>query len=341
MKVTAVQSPASVQNPQTTNNTEARARAIARLTEQPVPNANQISPEELGAIRAPTPQIDTSTVSEETQPAEVAAEPAKQAPKEDPLSSQYAMLARREKALRAKAQQQEQALKAREQALAEREAQLRSQPAQPTIDTSKYISIDEFKADPLKIMAQTGLSYDQITEQLINQQPRDPRTEATISRLEAQIRKLEAAIDDSQKAYTNNQQQAYQSAVKQIELDVTNLVKTDANFETIKATGSIKDVVQLIEETYKKDGILMSVEEAATEVENYLVDEALKLSRINKIQQRLNASASKSQTTAPAQTPAAQPKQPQPMKTLTNATSSTRTLSARERALLAFKGELK
>lgn len=111
----------------------------------------------------------------------------------------------------------------------------------------------------------------------------------------------------------------------------------DPYFETIKQTNSVSDVVDLITATYEKDGILLSVEEAAKEVEDYLVDEAMKLTRIGKIKQRLAAS-----TTAKVsqeQTPA--PKKQTQMKTLTNAASTTRQLSAKERAILAFRGELK
>lgn len=333
----------------TSNNTEARARAMAafmgdsstsKAAETPVPNPTQIAPEEMSAIVSPSipePNLDASAVSEDTsQPIEVTQKVATPE-QDDRAAKQFALLARREKALRAKAQQQEQALKAREQALAEREAKLTQQ---PQIDQSKYISIDRFKADPLGVMAETGLSYDELTQQLINQQPRDPRTEATISRLEAKVRELEQQVEGTRKTYSDNQKQAYDAAVKQIEVDVRNLVKTNPEFETIKATGSVRDVVELIEETYRKDGVLMSVEDAAQEVETYLMEEAYKLSRLNKIQKRLQENASKSQAQAPVQKKTAEaPKQQQPMKTLTNASGSSRTLSARERAILAFKGE--
>ncbi len=347
MKVTSVAPGTPSMSPPapTSNNTESRSRAIAAAmgqnqpTQEIVGNQTQVSPEELGAIKQQvSPEIDTTVtneVNEEPQAPEVTEEKTK----EDPLSNQYAILARREKALRAKVQQQEQAYKAREAQLAEREAKLTKQ---PQFDASKYVSIEQFKADPLRVMADTGLSYDELTQQLLNQSPRDPRTEATISRLEAKIKAMEDAIDNSQKSYSENQQQAYQAAVRQIQTDVTQLVKSDPTFETIKATNSVKDVVQLIEETYKKDGVLMTVEEAAQEVEDYLVDQLTKYANIGKIKQRVSANASKSQSQAPVKTQAATaPKQPQPMKTLTNATSSQRTLSAKERAILAFKGELK
>jgi phosphopentomutase len=121
-------------------------------------------------------------------------------------------------------------------------------------------------------------------------------------------------------------------------MEASSLVKNDPNFEAIRASGkgAVKQVVQLIERTFDQDGILLTVEEAAQAVEDHLVEEATKLTRIGKIQQRLAANAKTAQK--PVQTTG---QSPQASKTLTNTMSTARPLSARERALLAFKGELK
>lgn len=307
----------------------------AQAQEHPVLNPNAVGIEELGAIKAQTmPEVDNSTPVEAL--AETPSLQTPETPKEDPaLSRQFAQLARQERALRAKAQQQDQALKAREQALAEREAKLQGQ----TPDTTNYISRDRIKQDALSVLDEAGISYDDLTQQIINRQPTDPRVTSTISRLEAKIQQLEKANEESTKSQADNQTRAYQAAVKQIGLDARNLVNSDPAFETIKATGSVKDVVDLITQTYDKDGVLLSVEEAAQEVENYLIEEAMKLTNIDKIKKRM---AQSSATAKPSQQTQATTKQTQPqMKTLTNASASTRQLSAKERAILAFKGELK
>lgn len=361
MKITPVNSPIAIA-PQGTPEHVRTAKAVAAFNKgqssydkpvEAVPqqsrqpeahsiNPNSVSVEELSAIQAP--QIDKGVNNEQvaieetqelSQPEEVktkAVDPA--------LSRQFAQLARQEKALRAKVQQQDQALKAREQALAVREAKF-SEPQQPQFDASKYVSLEDFKANPLKVMAQTGLSYDELTQQLLNVSTTDPRTEALIGRLEAKIKALEDGAEDTKKSYAETQQQTYNAAVKQIEYDARDLVQMDPNFETIKATNSVKDVVELITRTHAKTGKILSVEEACNKVEEYLVDEALKLTRIGKIKSRLEqSSAVKVQTQK--QPPKPLDRQIQPgMKTLTNAASSTRQLSAKERAVLAFKGELK
>lgn len=321
----------------------AKARAMAILTQSPsaqpeaqiVQNQNSIQPEELGAIKAKSEE-EQEVVG---QTGDVVEEKAETPKAEDPaLSRQFAQLARQEKALRMKAQQQEQQFKAREEAIRAKEAQFSQE---PKADYSGYISKDRFKTDPLAVLAETGLSYDDLVQQMINPPTRDPRTEATISKLEAKIQALEARNEESAKSVQEQQNAAYQAAVKQIESDARALVASDPTFEMIKATRSTKDVVKLIEETYHKDGVLLTVEEAAQQVEDYLSEEAMKLTQIEKIKRKIQTSAPNVSSATAQKMAEKAVKQPQPMKTLTNATSSTRQLSAKERAVLAFKGELK
>lgn len=305
-----------------------------------IANPTAVAPEEFMAIpKANIPDISDSVEDTEVQVAGTPHDPA-QAPTEeptkvDPLSSQYAMLARKEKALRAKQQQMEQSIKQREEALKARESELLTKNTQQ--DMSSYISKDKIKQQTLQVLAEAGVSYDELTQQILNQTPTDPRTEAHISRLEAQIKKLEEANETSQKSQTKQQQDAYEAAVRQIRTDAKKLVHTDPSYEMIKSTGSVNDVVDLIEKTYAQDGIVLSVEDAAAEVEEYLAEEAVKLARLSKIQNRLKPVA-KATTNSNVQSPQT-PKQQQPMKTLTNASASSRPLSARERAMLRFKGE--
>lgn len=340
MNIKPIPAPLAQSQGESASRQSATARAIAAFGNNAPPpvDPNSISPEEMGAIVAPTraaeevEDLGQKTSSEATET--VAEEPAPKV--EDPLSSQYAQLARRERAIRAKAQQQEQAFRTREEALKARESALQSQDQQYK---SGYISKDQLRLSPLEALAEAGLSYEELTQQLLTQQPKDPRIEAHISRLEAQIKSLEAANETSKSSATAQQQAAYNAAVSQIRSDAKTLVAADPAFETIKYTNSVDDVVDLITQTWEKDEILLSVQDAAQQVEDYLVEEAMKLTKIEKIKKRLSPPAATPKAPQ-TQTPAVS-KQTQPMKTLTNASASTRQLSAKERAILAFKGELK
>lgn len=348
MKVTPVSSPHQILPPNTSSNSTQRAieafnKAQAgaqqgNAQETPVANPNSISAEEISAIRQSQP-IETKDESPSVE-----ATDSKETPKEAKheqdieLKRQFEQLARQERVLRQKATQQQAEMKAKEDALAAREAAIA---AKDNEYRQGYLSKDRFKQDPLAALTEAGVSYDDITNQILNQVPTDPRVNATISRLEAKIAELEGKTQAQETSWKEQQAESYRSAVKQIEVDTKNLVKSDSStFEAISKTpGAIKEVVKLIEETFHKDGVLLSVEEAAQEVEDYLVDQGIKTyTQIEKIKKRLSESSTKAQVEQ--KTPQAQKTQ-SPMKTLTNSTSSTRQLSAKERAMLAFKGELK
>jgi len=328
MKITPM-APASA--PAANNSAQdARARAISAMT-APVPqNQNAVSVEET------VQRQNTSSEANETVASPESEDTPQSAPVKEPsVSSQFAALARREKALRAQAQQQDQTLKSREAAYAAKEAELQ---AKLTSYEQGYVSKDRLKADLLGTLTEQGLSYDDITQQFLNNQnPLDPRVQSHIQKLEAKLAALEAKATQGEEQAKNSQAEQYQAAIKQITEDTKKLVFTDPEFEMVKATGSVKDVVELIERTFNKDGTLLTVEDAARQVEEYLVDEALKLSRTGKIQKRLQPVAPA--VAAPAQQPQSTQKQQQPVKTLTNSISSSRQLSAKERAILAFKGE--
>ncbi len=351
MKVIPVSSPAAIA-PQGTPESVRTAKAVAAFNkgassydkvptptvhEHPVANPNKISPEELSAVQTPgtSDKISKDVAASEETETPITPKVEEQGPE---LTKQFERLARQERTHRAKIQQQEQTLKAREAALAEREAALT---AKDTQYKTEYISVEEFKADPLAVMARTGLSYDQLTEQLLNPIPRDPRMETLLAKQDAKIKALEEAQEQGKKTYQEQQDAQYQQAVKQITDDAKALVKADpVAFEAIAKTGSVKDVVELITQTFDKDGVLLTVEEAAQQVEEYLVEESFKtLSKIDKLRKRMQTNAQSE--TSPAKTEQTISKQPQTMKTLTNASSSQRQLSAKERAILAFKGELK
>ncbi len=274
----------------------------------------------------------------ESADAEAPAKPASTLPENslDPAVKRFKELEQRAKLQAIKArqiQQQQLALKAQEDALKAREASIQAEAAKYQ---QGYISQDRLKQDPLSVLAEAGLSYDELTQQLLNQQPANPRLEAMLKRQEDKIRELESKLDGQSKSYQENQQQAYNQALKQIENDTKSLVKSDPAYEAIRATNSVSDVVDLIKQTYEQDGILLTVEEAAQQVEDYLVEEATKLTKLQKIKQRLQAEATK-----PVKQPSPQPQaQPKPqMKTLTNAGASSRPMTARERAIAAFKGQ--
>jgi hypothetical protein len=180
----------------------------------------------------------------------------------------------------------------------------------PSPEEAKARALEELRAkianDPLEVLSELGLELESLKS-----------TQANVT-----------------KTLEQSQTQARQQAVRQITNDVTRLVESNPDFETTKAMNAIPAVVQLIEDTFDQEGILLSVEDAAKQVEDYLVEETLKAFAIPKIKTKLAPPTPEPQVA----TEKAQPK----MQTLSRAQAPapTKVMSPRERAILAFQGKL-
>ena len=197
----------------------------------------------------------------------------------------------------------------------------------------KHLDRQRLMEDPLNTLAELGLTYDQLTQAQLNApSPEALEMRRYIKSLESKVAKLEEGQTKVDQRFDEQQAQSYKQAVNQLTQEASKLVFTDPNFETIKATNNVKEVIKLIEDTWKEEGTLISVEQACEEVENYLVDEAYKLAQLSKIQKRLKPAA------APASAPAKTADAPDTKKTqttLTNTMNTSRQYSQKERAILA------
>lgn len=199
-----------------------------------------------------------------------------------------------------------------------------------------YIPKAKLTEDPLAVLTEAGVSYEKLTEAILNQPNlNDPTTRALMNKIKA----LEEKQSQAAKAQEEAAQRQYQDAVKQITSEVKQLVTADETFEMIRETGLHDAVTELIEQTYNSEGYLMDIKEACQQVEDELLAQAEKLAKAKKVQSRL---APKAEVNADVKTeqPSITPK------TLTNAVSATPTkrLSEKERiarAMAAFNGQLK
>lgn len=260
--------------------------------------------------------------------------PAPEAKKDDFLSPKFAALARKEKELRMlqkQIQQERDSIKTRDEEY-----------------SKSYVPKARLMENPLAALSELGLTQDQLVNLILNgPQQVDP----TVSALQKQIQAIEAQQQSTSKAMEEAQAKQYEQALSQIRSDTAALVASNPDYETIRETGSTEAVVELIRQTFDSEGILLTIDDAAKQVEDHLLEEALKMARLKKVQAKLT----------PAQVEEAvatltEPKKPQIiqksqqdrqpiLKTLTNAatTTSSRTFSAAEkraRAIAAFKGQL-
>lgn len=222
-----------------------------------------------------------------------------------PLSPQIALLAKQRRALQVRQRE----LEAREKALQSRSTE------NPTIDLARL------KSEPLSVLLENGVTYDQLTESLLaNQGNRE------FNDLKAELKALREGVDQK---FTEKDAQAEQQVYAEMRREADQLTSSE-DFELIRETRSVPTVMKLIERTYKESGEVLDVSEAMKLVEDELFKDVEKLTRLKKIQ---------------GQNPMAQQMQPQQrqtgMRTLTNRDTASVPMSAKQRALAAFYGTLK
>lgn len=194
------------------------------------------------------------------------------------------------------------------------------------------MTAEQWKAKFLEDPSVVGMSYQEMADRYLNQ----PTEESSkISKLEKEIAALRADRQADADNLTRAQKQAFDNAIKQIAADTKSLVaRRPQDFEAVAAEGqSGQDaVVDLIKSTYEQENRLMSIEEAANEVETYLVERALRYAGLNKVKAKTAA------VETPANTGVKVEKTPTSTQTLTRSMSqaSKSQLSRRERSLAAW-----
>lgn len=222
-----------------------------------------------------------------------------------PLSPQFAALAKQRRALQVK----EAELAAKEKALGE---------------IPKGIDLSRLKAEPLSVLQEAGVTYEQLTEAIL---ANPSGANAEVQALRNEIKALKEGIDNN---LNERDQQAEQQVLKELRRAIDKMAFSGDEFENIREEGAQAKVVELIHRTWKKTGEVMDEHEAAKFVENFLIEENEKRAKRKSIMSRLT----------PQQEQMAQPRA-QGMKTLTNRDTAHAPTGRRARALAAFHGNLK
>lgn len=304
-RIAAAKAIAAGQTPIRVSQTEQPDRQVARA-QKSIRMRTNVSPDRQALPIDELDQVQTQSAIDET------VEAAPEATEETkPLSPQFAALAKQRRALqqeRAKLEQEKAAL------------------AQTTKDGSPEV-MARLKSNPLGVLSEAGVTYDQLTEAILNGQGSNPE----LAELKAKIADLEKGIDTK---LTDRDAQAETQALNEMRREADGLVAQGDEYEMIRATKSVPKVIELIHRTYKKYGEVMDVTEALNLYEDELIRENLELAKLKKIQSRLSPQETLQQT---------QPQRPQQdgMRTLTNRDTARPLLSRRDRMMAAFEGRLK
>lgn len=195
-----------------------------------------------------------------------------------------------------------------------------------------YVPKTRIKEKFLEVAYEQGLTADDIANMLLNQ-PAGTKTDPTVSKLEAKIQELEERLNKTSTGWEEKEKTQYDQAVAQIRSDADALMAQ--NLEDYQVLGKRPDASELvtkyIEDTYKEEGRVLKVEEAATFIENELLEQALAMASLDKVQKKSGLMK------APVEQEKLQPNQkPQLNKTLTNTmTSSSKPFTTRDRVARA------
>lgn len=304
----------------------ARAKAIA-AGQQPVE-------ETTGDAQADRAQADVRKIQMKTQVStnrddvtgqpEVVAEMAKPDTSEPveaveetkPLSPQFAALAKAKRSLQVK-----------ERELLAREEALKTQSPAGNEDL-----ISKLKSNPLGVMLENGVTYDQLTEAIIAQQN---GATPEINALKAEMKALKEELSGQ---FTTRDQQQELQVLADIKRDVIQTVNSKPEeFEAIREAKAYEDVKELIHRTWKKTGEVLDTHEAIRLVEDQLIEEAIPFAKLSKVQQRLTPKeAAQVEAQLPSQKPGTKI-----MRTLTNRDTASPLMDRRARAIAAMNGSLK
>lgn len=189
-----------------------------------------------------------------TKPAEQKplSEPATQTAESVPLSPAAAALARKEQKFR----KDQQRLKAETDSLATERAEIAELKAlKAKLQAKDYSAVESL------------VSYDDYTNYLIEKG-------AAATPEQAEIKKLSGEVDALRTAQQKDVEVRYEAAVAQRREAVTKLTAEGADYASIRGMKAQEHVVQHILDTWETDGIELSVEQAAKEVEEVIREKA-------------------------------------------------------------------
>lgn len=279
-------------------------RRIKMKTQATTNREDVLLPEEQGVEASPAVDI-----SDTNEPAEVAEET-------KPLSPQFAALMKAKRALQVK-----------EREIAQREEALKS-----SVPAGQEDIIAKLKANPLNVLLENGVTYDQLTADIIAQQN---GATPEIQALKAEMKALKEELNGQ---FVSRDQLAETQVLADIQKEINQTVDSKPDeYEAIREAKAQSTVKDLIHRTWKKTGEVLDTKEAIELVENQLIEEALPFAKLKKIQSRLTPQ--QEALVQAVQTPATKPNT-KVMRTLTNRDSASPVMDRRARAIAAMKGTL-
>lgn len=285
------------------------SNVIAPGIEAPLPQRTDVQTIKMKVSRTPEGRfapIEAEPVENKEEKTDNIDKPNATVEATEPLSPQFAALARERRALQVKARE-----------IADREKAFESKS-----QGSDQISKAKLKSDPLSVLMEAGVTYDELTQAILANQG-----SSEVTALKAELNAIKEGIDNK---FKEKDTQAEQQVLAEMRREADRTIVSNDDFELVRETRSVPKVMELIEKTYKTTGEVLDVSEALKLVEDELFKRQSKLANTKKLQ-----GLYKPAEVAPMQ------QRHQGMRTLTNKDTASVPMTARDRALAAFYGTLK
>lgn len=178
------------------------------------------------------------------------------------------------------------ALARKEQAMRRREIELRNKEREleaKLADSEKYKTLKEkLAAKDYSAAEELGLSHEEYTQHLLKkQESEDPATE--------RYRKLESELEALKKGREEDSVKEYQANQALWKQEISKVVSENVEFSSIKELKAEEVVLRHINDSFEEDGIELTAEEAAKEIEAALVERAEKFASLSKLKSKTDA----------------------------------------------------
>jgi hypothetical protein len=185
-------------------------------------------------------------------------------------------------------------LKERERLVESRESEAAEKLAKADEVLAKESEIKTLiKKSPLKALEQLGVTFEDITKAILNEEDPDPKYDA----LKAKIDELEGKLTAEEVAEKEAKEAAEQARLdKAIDFHKTRIKEeVDANedkYELVKLNDAYDLVFDVTEQYFEQHGVLLSADKAAEHVEKWLEERAETIVKSKKVQAKLPKSES-------------------------------------------------
>lgn len=287
--VPSVSNSVSASNPQASQESKVSQMRTLKMNTNATPGNYDYAPPEDEEKPSILPSSESKTTEEVTQP----------------ISPQFAALAKQRRAI-----QLERQLLDKEKA----EWASKSQ-------GSDSVPLARLKSEPLSVLLESGVTYDQLTEAILANQGN-----SDLNALKAEMNALKEGID---KKFVENESRDEQRLYSQVDRDAKDLIATKVkDFELVSKMGRKDVAVEVWKREFKETGNFPDIEDILRDVETQCLKECEEFTKLDKIQALF-----------PQRAP--EPQQRQGMRTLTNKDTASIPTSPKARALAAFYGNLK